>query len=225
MRTVVLSLHPGLAQSSRLPVLSGRQQGLQVVEMLLLVGAGVGAALATALFDYGLRIPGHAIIRVVFPMSLGLALAPRRMGGMVMGASALGSALMIQAGGLVAFGAGAITSLALTGPALDLALWRCGRSADPTTSSRRGQRAAPNWGLYLGFALAGLGSNLAALAVRAGTKLAGLDRVGGRPLADWWPQAVGSYAVCGLLAGLLSAVVWFQFVAGDRRSADSEPLQ
>jgi len=209
MRTMVLSVHPGLAQSSRLPALADQERGLQVAEMLLLLGAGVGAALATALLDFGLRIPGHAIIRAVFPMSLGLALAPRRMGGMVMGASALGSAAALNAGGLAALGAGAMTSLALTGPFLDLALWRAGRG----------------WRLYLGFALAGLGSNLAALAVRAGTKLAGLGHLGARPLAEWWPQAIGTYALCGLLAGLISAVVWFRFVSGTRRGTDSEAVR
>jgi hypothetical protein len=209
MRTIVLSVHPGLAQSSRLPVLVGQERGLQVAEMLLLLAAGVGAALATALLDFGLRIPGHAIIRAVFPMSLGLALAPRRLGGMVMGVSALGSAVALGAGGLAGLGAGAMTSLALTGPFLDLALWRAGRG----------------WRLYLGFALAGLGSNLAALGVRAGTKLVGLGHPAARPLAEWWPQAIGSYALCGLLAGLISAAVWFRFVASTRRGADSEAMR
>ena len=209
MRTMVLSVHPGLAQNTRLPVLADRERGLGLAEMLLLSAAGVGAALASALLDFGLRIPGHAIIRAVFPMSLGLALAPRRMGGMVMGASALGSAAALGAGGFASLGAGAMTSLALTGPLLDLALWR----------ARRG------WRLYLGFASAGLGSNLAALAVQAGTKLSGIGRLGARPLAEWWPQAIGTYALCGLLAGLISALVWFRFAASTRSSDDSEPLR
>lgn len=209
MRTMALSVHPGLAQSTRLPALADQGQTLRLAEMLLLLAAGAGAALATTLLDFGLRIPGHAIIRAVFPMSLGLALAPRRMGGMVMGIGALGSAVALGAGGWAAVGAGAMTSLALTGPFLDLALWRAGRG----------------WRLYLGFALAGLGSNLAALGVRAGTKLAGLGHPAARPLAEWWPQAVCTYAVCGLLAGLLSAVVWFRFAAGTRRGADSEAVR
>jgi len=203
MRTTVLSVHPGLAQSTRLPVLAGQERGLQVAETLLLLAAGVGAALASAWLDFGLRIPGHAIIRAIFPMSLGLALAPRRMGGMVMGASALGSAAAINAGGFAALGAGAMTSLALTGPFLDLALWR----------AKRG------WRLYLGFALAGLGSNVAALAVRAGAKLVGLGHPAARPLAEWWPQAIGTYAFCGLLAGLISALVWFRFAASTHSDA------
>jgi len=202
VRTTLLSVHPGLAGNSRLPVVAQPGQRLHAAEILLLLGAGLAATLATAFFELGLRIPGHAIIRAVFPMSLGLALAPRRMGGMVMGTSALGSALVLGAGGFAAIGAGAMTSLALTGPLLDLALWR----------AKRG------WRLYLGFATAGLASNLAALSVRAGTKLFGLGHGGAQPFAEWLPQAIGTYALCGLLAGLISALVWFQLV-GTRSGA------
>ena len=207
MRTTTLSIHSGLADSSRLPSLARKPDHLYAADVLLLLRAGVTAALATALLDFGLRIPGHAIIRAVFPMSLGLALAPRRMGGMVMGASAFGSALVIHGSGFAAIGLGAMTSLTLTGPFLDLALWR----------ARRG------WRLYLGFGLAGLGSNLAALAVRGGTKLAGLDPALARPFAAWWLPAIGTYALCGALAGLISALVWFRFDAGSRGDVNTEP--
>ena len=161
MYAAVLSVHPGLAGGSRLRAWPHEGREAYVAEMAVLLGAGVLATVATAFFDFGLRIPGHAILRAVFPMSLGLALAPRRMGGLVMGLGAMGSALVLTAGGMAALGSGAMTSLLLTGPMLDLALWR----------PRHG------WSLYVGFALAGLGSNLAALAVRAGAKL---DRPGGR---------------------------------------------
>ena len=207
MRTAVLSVHPGLAGSSRLPILTREGEQVRAAELLFLLGAGIGAAAATAFLDLSLRIPGHAIIRAVFPMALGLAMAPRRMGGMVMGASALGSALVIKGGGLAGIGVGALTSLTLTGPLLDMALWR----------AKRG------WRLYLGFALAGLAANMAALAVRGGTKLAGVDHAAGRPLAHWWSQAIGTYAVCGVLAGLISAFVWFQFADRRRSAAKPEP--
>jgi hypothetical protein len=206
MHPAVLSVHTGLATSSRLysaPL--ARAQGRQasdLVATLLLLGAGVSAALATVLLDWKLRIPGHAIVRAVFPMALGLALAPRRMGGVVMGAGALGSALALRAAGCTLLGAGALTSLTLTGPFLDAALWRAQRG----------------WQLGAGFALAGLASNLAALVARTGTKLMGLDHPAARPLAEWWLQAVGTYAACGALAGLISALVWFRCAA--RRGAE-----
>jgi hypothetical protein len=100
-----------------------------------------------------------------------------------------------------------MTSLALTGPFLDLAVWR----------------ARQGWQLYLGFALAGLGSNLVALAVRGGTKLVGFDHALARPFAMWWFPAVGTYAACGAIAGLISGLVWFRFVAGNRGGKNAEP--
>ena len=195
MQSAVLSIHPGLAGSSRVPVLAEEGQWSHVTATVVLLGAGVGAALATVLVDFSLRIPGHAILRAVFPMALGLALAPRRRGGAVMGAAALCSAMVIKVGGWATPGIGALAALALTGPFLDAALWR----------ARKG------WRLYLAFAVAGLSSNLAALVIRAGAKSVGFEPLTARPLAVWWFQAVGTYALCGLLAGLLSAMIWFRF--------------
>jgi hypothetical protein len=171
----------------------------------LLLGTGAVAALASAFLDLGLGIPGHAILRAVFPMAFGLAVVPRQLAGTVMGAGALATAIVVKAGGAGALGVGAMTSLLLTGPLLDVALWR----------AKRG------WRLYLGFAVAGLVSNLAAMAVRGGAKLSGLDHLGGRPFTDWWPVAVGTYALCGVIAGLVSALVWFQFSAGRRGDSDA----
>lgn len=199
MRLTALSTHPGLAGTSRLQVLTRETQWSDTAAMLILLGAGVGAALSTVYLEMGLRMPGHAILRAVFPMALGLSMAPRRLGGMVMGTGAIGAVLVIKAGGLGAIGVGALTSLALTGPLLDAALWH----------ARRG------WRLYMAFALAGLGSNLAALVVRAGAKYLGFTHVTGRPLAAWWMQATVSYAVCGILAGLISATIWFK-LSSDR---------
>ncbi len=203
MHNVVLRIHGGLAINSRLPALVRDQGDLRVVEILLLLGTGAVAALASAFLDFGLRIPGHAIVRAVFPMAFGLAMVPRQLAGTVMGAGALATAVAIKAGGSGAIGVGAMTSLLLTGPMLDLALWR----------AKRG------WRLYLGFALAGLACNLAALAVRGGIKLGGLDSITGRPIAAWLPVAVGTYAVCGVLAGLISALVWFHLSTDDRHNA------
>jgi hypothetical protein len=206
MSTTTLSIHAGLSGSSRLRPRALENEGLSAADVLLLLGAGVAAAAATALLHLRLGIPGHAIIRAVFPMSLGLALAPRRMGGMVMGAGALGSALVIGAGGRAAIGVGAMTSLVLIGPFLDLALWR----------AKRG------WQLYLGFAVAGLAANLAALTVRGGTKLVGLDYNLARPFAAWWFPAIVTYPLCGVLAGLLSAMVWFKLHARHRDGTNPE---
>jgi hypothetical protein len=173
---------------------------------LFLLGAGVSAALATAFLDRKLGVPGHAIIRAVFPMAFGLAFAPRRMGGMIMGAGALGTALVIKTGGMATIGPGAMTSLVLTGPLMDVALWRASRG----------------WRLYLAFASAGLAANSMALAVRAGAKLGGLGHLTGRPLGAWLPLAVGTYPLCGVLAGLVSAMIWFRFSAAGRHGTSPE---
>ena len=207
MRTIALPVHHGLADSSRLPVLAQPAGQLQLAEIAWLLGAGIAATCASAFLDFGLRIPGHAIIRAVFPMALGLAVAPRRMAGTVMGTGALASALVIQMTGTRGIGFGALTSLALVGPLLDLALWRAGRG----------------WRLYLGFALAGLAGNLAALAVRSGVKLAGWESLGKRPFAEWFPQALLTYTVCGVLAGLLSAWICFRFAEGRQASSEEAP--
>jgi len=93
-------------------------------------------------------------------------------------------------------GVGALTSLALTGPALDLWLG--------IVRSRRG--------VYLACIAAGLTSNVAAFAVRAVGKMSGLQP-GYHPAAIWhiWaPRAIVSYLLCGLLAGLVSAIVCFR---------------
>lgn len=199
MFATVLTTHDGLLSSSRLPALARGTARASAGELALLLLAGAGAALATAFMDFDRRVPGHAILRAVFPMALGLALVPRRLGGAVMGTGALVTALGLKAGGWASVGPGAMTSLCLTGPLLDLALWG----------------ARGGWRLYLGFVLAGLGSNLAALAVRYAAKVTGLGP-GRRRVEEWGAEAVVTYALCGIMAGLLSAFVWFQL---GRRSA------
>ncbi len=205
MRSILLSIHPGLAERSRLPVLAHEGAGVGSLEILTLLFAGAAAAAASAFLDYRLRIPGHAIIRCVFPMAMGLAFAPRRLAGMVMASGALGSTLAMSATGVGGLGAGATTSLLLTGPLLDFALWR----------------ARSGWRLYLGFAAAGLLSNLGALIVRGATKFVGVSRGGSRPFAEWWMQASVTYVLCGLIAGLVSAAIWFRFASRD----DREPTE
>jgi hypothetical protein len=88
---------------------------------------------------------------------------------------------------------GALTSLIATGPLLDYSL----------------RRPRTGWRLYASFATAGLASNLFALVVRGTAKAVGWEHLGGRPMASWLPQAVVTYTICGLLAGLISGIVWF----------------
>jgi hypothetical protein len=206
MRTASLALHEGLWEGSRLRWLTSSGEQTRTLEFTFLAGCGFFAAMASAYLDYRLRIPGHAILRAIFPMALGLAVVPRRGAGTVMGASALltglGLRAMFPVGG---FSVGALTSLTLTGPLLDLSL----------------RHARGGWRLYTGFALAGLAANVVAFLTRGGAKLLGLERLGARPLSEWMLQASFSYVICGLLAGLVSGVVWFQATRPNRGSEES----
>jgi hypothetical protein len=206
MRSRVLTIQPDLARARRMALPWEASDAIQTIELLTLILAGVAAAVASTFLDFSLKIPGHAIMRAVFPMACGLAMAPRRGAGSVMGASALASALLFKVGGVGTVGMGAVTSLALTGPLLDVALWR----------AKRG------WRIYLAFATAGILSNLVALTARGSVKMAGLDHIFGLPFAIWWIRAVPSYMICGLLAGLLSACIWFRLSGAREGSADPE---
>jgi hypothetical protein len=205
VNAVVLPVHRELLASSRVATWTSPADRLGFVELGVLVGAGVTAALAVSCLDFSLRIPGHAILRAVWPMALGLSLAPRRLGGVVMGGSACVTASLLKLGGGPAPGIGAMTSLCLIGPMLDVALWRI--------------RAG--WPVYLGFALAGGMANIAAFAVRGAGKLSGLDALTKRPLADWVGTAAWSYILCGVIAGLVSAGIWFRLRA-DRGPASTK---
>ncbi|MEX0642961.1 MAG: hypothetical protein WD468_09690 [Pirellulales bacterium] len=191
----LLTLNPGLSSATRLRWLTSGHASASVRDWLILAFAGVTAACASTFFDFSLRIPGHAILRVVFPMAVGLALVPRYGAGCVMGASAALTAGALRLGGFSGEGLslGALTSLTATGPLLDWTL----------------RRTSGGWRLYVAFAIAGLTSNLLAFAVRGIAKAVGWEHVGGRGLANWLPQASVTYTICGLLAGVIAAGVLF----------------
>lgn len=199
--SAVFGVHEGLSDASRMSAISRSITDRAAVQIGTLVLLGAGAAVASGLLEWHLRIPGHAILRSVFPMALGLALVPVRTGGSIMGVSALGTALIMSVCSVASMGVGGLTSLALTGPFLDIALM----------GARRG------WRLYLGFILAGVASNLVAFGLRGGAKALTGGMGGGRLAGEWWLQASLTYPVCGLLAGLISAAVWFR-LRGDRPS-------
>lgn len=192
----VLTVHEGLAGAARVRSLSRQRERVSALEFGLLVLLGLAAAALSAFVRLNLGIPGHNILRVIFPMALGLAVVPRRGAATIMGLSGSAGAAMFLLGGARGFGTGAITSLVLTGFLLDLAL--------------AGARRGPS--LYLRLVLAGLAASLAAFVVRGGSKALGAG-FPGVPLDLWWPKAAVTYAVCGALAGLLSAAVWFRFAA------------
>jgi len=190
----LLAVELCLLESTRLPALTRSSEDIRGVELAWLVLMGLAAAAGSILLDFKLRIPGHAILRCILPMTLGLALVPRRGAGAIMAASAVGGGLGLQLFGSSGAGAGALTSLALSGIFLDLAA----------------ARVRSGWQWYLGVALAAVGTNLVAFGVKFGAKIAGLDGPMRQPIGAWWPRAAISYPLCGLIAGLLAAAILFR---------------
>ncbi len=54
------------------------------------------------------------------------------------------------------------------------------------------------------------GELLEGLAARATAKMTGWESPGARPLGEWLSQAWMTYALCGLLAGVLSGLLLFR---------------
>ena len=142
-------------------------------------------------------MPGHAILNGVLPMSLGMALVPRRSGGIVMSIGAGLIAAAMSWGGFGRFQPAAVLSILALGPVLDVA-----------TAGR-----PQGWLLYARFAIAGAIANLLAFALRFGTSLYGWDLPGSRQFATFWSAALLSFILCGAAAGLVSAVIWFRLRA------------
>ncbi len=205
----VYSVNQPLLQRRRLMVRSLSGPRLGAGELAILVGCGFAAAVMSAVADFSFRIPGHAILRAAVPLSLGMALVPRRGAGLTMGSAAFVGVMGLSLAGVRGMGFGATTSLMLFGPSLDFAV----------------RRARDGWRLYAAFALAGLVANLGAFLVRGGTKLSGGAGAGLRALQDWLSIAPLSYAACGLVAGLIGAAICFRAggTIGDPESDEPAP--
>jgi hypothetical protein len=197
-------VHDGLIGATRFPSLARPRHAISVGEILLLLACGTASAAAVAFVRLSLGIPGHSIVLAAVPMVLGMSLAPRRLAGSLMSAGALATASLLTTIGGVRYGAGAIVSLLLLGPMLDVAL----------------RRAHGGLRVYAALVVAGVATNLLALASRAMPKLLGLDLPGTRPFDSWWLQASITYTLSGVAAGLLGALCWFHF--NDRPSRGAQ---
>ena len=192
----------GLVGAARFPSLARPRHAVSAIELMLLLACGAGAAAAVGLVKLSLGIPGHSIVLAALPMALGVALAPRRLAGSVMSAGALGAAWLMSGVAGVRFGSGAFASLLLLGPMMDVAL----------------RQARGGWRVYAALVLSGVATNLLALASRAAPKLLGLDLPGSRPFDSWWLQALATYPLSGVVAGLLGAFCWFHFTTRAERT-------
>jgi hypothetical protein len=184
---------PSLRTASRLPSLTG-DGSVSLAEITCLLACGSVAALAVGLVRIPMGIPGHAILRGVLPMALGLAVVPRQSAGMFMSFGAAMTAAAMVWSGLDRFQPAALLSILALGPVLDIAL--AGRPQ--------------GWWLYLRFAIAGALANLIAFALRFGLAHFGWALPGSRHFLSFASFALLSFVVCGAIAGLVSAAVWFR---------------
>ena len=197
MLEAVLGVNEGLASAGRLRALTRAGQRISLLEFAALMTCGMFAAIAAAIIETPWQIPGQSIVQSVVPMALGLALVPRRAAGSVMGVGSALTVACLRTGGFHGIGFGAMTSLFLTGPMLDVAVW----------SARGG------WRLYVRIIVAGLATNVLALVIRLAAKVLSGDLSGGRRLAGWLPQAIWTYPLCGVIAGLIGAMAWFHWAS------------
>lgn len=199
-----LALHPGLSSQSRW--WPGERAGFRAWEIVALLLCGVTAVAVAQYVKWPVRqMPGHAIVNAMLPLALGLALVPRYGAGGIMSASAGVTVLLLKFVGHSHLGMGAITSACLTGLVLDATLWVARRGA---------------W-VYLGFILAGLLTNLAAMFMRGMPKYIGWDALDDRPWTAWLAQATFTYPFFGLLAGLICATIFFSTRAQRTQPSES----
>ena len=190
MSVAPLGIRNELLNAGRLPSLSRSASWPSALELSLLILAGITAASITAFWHPQIRVPGSVILRVVFPMVFGLALVPRRSSALIAGGAAgiTGTIFALQQVGKIS--TGELTTLWLIGPMLELAMIKATRG----------------WKLYLRFATAGLATNLITFFIRgiaAGSLTAESKRYG-------WEMTLLSFVLCGAVAGLVSALVWFR---------------
>ena len=186
-----LSPHEVLAQARRLPTGRHSQARPTALELLWLMGCGVLAATAVGILEFNLKIPGHAILRAVFPLVCGLAIVPRRGAGTTMSLAAGLTGMAMHLGHWGELSAGSFTSLIVTGPMLDFAL----------------RNASSGWRIYLHVALAGMAANWLALGARLSTSAFGMNPLRGHSSLLWRSF---TYTICGILAGLICAAIFFR---------------
>jgi hypothetical protein len=184
---------PALRVASRLPALS-REAGISIAEVVLLLACGAFSALAIGMLQLQIRVPGHAILRAVLPMAFGFALVPRRSSGILMSIGAGLTAAAMSLGHIGRFPPAAMLSVLALGPVLDMAL-----AGNPQ-----------GWRLYARFAAAGALANLLGFLARFATAQMGWEFQGSRQFTDFWLTALPSFILCGAIAGLVSAAIWFR---------------
>lgn len=196
----VFAAKPNLRTASRLPTLTG-EASVSATEIAGLLACGALAALAIGLIHRSLGIPGVAILRGVLPIALGFAIVPRRSAGITMSLGAAATAAAMNAAQLGEFQVPALIGTLAFGPILDFAL--AGRPQ--------------GWRIYFRFAVAGAIANLVAFSSKFVAAYFAWHFPGSGRVTSFWSLAIGSFLLCGALAGLVSAAVWFRLRVDERR--------
>jgi hypothetical protein len=190
----MLSPAANLKRSSRLPELVSSSDRISWLEIAALAACGALAALAVFAIHLSWRVPGHAILRAVFPMAAGLAVVPRRSAGLVMTISAAITGGVLHWGHFGEIQPAALASLLALGPMLDLATLG----------------APVGWRLYSRFVAAGLAANLVAFTTRTTMTTLGYETPGSHQMERLGWLVPASFLLCGAVAGLVSAIAWFR---------------
>lgn len=198
-----LALHPGLSSHTR--ILPGERTSLRMRELAFLFLCGAAAIVVAEYVKLPIKqMPGKAILQTMIPLAIGLAVVPRYGAGSTMSLAGLLTYLTLRGTTDINIGVGSMTSALVTGLCLDVLLLRVQRGV---------------W-LYLGFVLAGLSSNLIAMLARGTAKIGNFDDLFDRPWEVWRQQAIITYPLFGILAGLICAAVFFSL---RRRDANKKP--
>lgn len=220
--STLFPVEPALWNSSRARPLSQNFEGVRARELTALALCGIAAAVAAALDDGISKVPGHAILRSVLPVLCGLALVPRRGSGTFMSLWALGTTMFLKSFVTMSMlqanvgrqGFGNVAGMVALGPALDLAL----------------VHARGGWTIYLRCLAAGVGANLVAWSVRFGAAAFGISGGGGGGGKNNLTFRLVSHIICGALAGLIGAAIFFRIqqrksVSDTGAAIESEPGQ
>jgi len=192
-----MTVNHSLAKARRLPVLAAPMQGVTAWELVILVVAGVLSGVMSFVIR-GWGIPGSTVIQGILPMAAGLAIVPRRGAGLLMGTSALATGLVMGAVSKFNVNPSALARLWLLGACLDIGL-------------SRNENNSRIWFLFI---TAGLGANLIGYGVKQVSAQLGWEGVGGHGISSAWPVTLMSYAVCGAIAGGVSAILFFRRTNG-----------
>jgi hypothetical protein len=184
---------PNLRIASRVRGLADNTR-ISLAEIGCLMACGAASALAVGLIHRSFGVPGIAILRGLLPIALGFAVVPRRSAGITMSLSAGATAAAMNAAQLGEFQLPALAGTLALGPVLDFAL--AGRPH--------------GWHIYMRFAVAGMVANLVAFSSKFVAAYLGWHIPGGGRATQSIAVASVSFILCGAIAGVISAAIWFR---------------